>query len=168
MTHAQLVEAGAKYLRRTCPVVITEVATSFGEIPDVIGWEGQRTVLIECKASRADFLADAAKPERLHPERGCGALRYYLAPPGVIRLEDFDLASKWGVLEASGRTVRKRREASPQERNRAQEAQLLISVIRRIGTAPIAGVSIKAFTMETLARATVAIEPPACAESWEI
>ncbi len=43
-----------------CGVILSEQYCATGEVPDVIGWKGFcRSVLVECKVSRADFLADA-------------------------------------------------------------------------------------------------------------
>ena len=49
------------WLRRyRCGVVLSEQACVSGEMPDAIGWKrANHSVLIECKISRADFLAAA-------------------------------------------------------------------------------------------------------------
>jgi hypothetical protein len=60
-------------------------------------------VLVECKVSRGDFLADANKPFRSHPEDGLGSKRFYLAPTGMIAPEE--LPKCWGLLECTGREV---------------------------------------------------------------
>ncbi len=52
------------------------------------------TVLVECKVSRADFLADMAKPHRY--SGGVGNWRYYVAPEGVISPDE--LLAKWGLV----------------------------------------------------------------------
>src|ERR1700760_3011333 len=65
--HAQLVGRAAEWLRLRygCGIVLSEQYCATGEIPDVIGWKAScQSVLVECKVSRADFLADAAKPFR--------------------------------------------------------------------------------------------------------
>src|ERR1700722_4481017 len=69
MTHAQLVEKAVHWLRRyRCGVVLSEQACISGEMPDAIGWKRAcHSVLVECKVTRADFLADRAKPFRLNP-----------------------------------------------------------------------------------------------------
>jgi hypothetical protein len=61
-------------------------------------------VLVECKVSRADFLADAAKPFRLKSEEGMGSQRFYMAPAGMIRPNE--LPKQWGLLELQVRDVR--------------------------------------------------------------
>lgn len=79
ITHSELVSLGAKWLQKKCSVVITELVTT-GEIPDVIGWHGTHSTLIECKASRSDFLADQTKFFRREQWAGIGMARYYFAP----------------------------------------------------------------------------------------
>jgi len=106
MTHAQLVEKAVHWLRRyRCGVVLSEQACVNGEIPDAIGWkQACHSVLVECKTTRADFLADRAKPFRQKPEKGVGSERFYLAPPGLINPEE--LPGGWGLLELrQGRVV---------------------------------------------------------------
>ncbi|MFZ0705560.1 MAG: hypothetical protein WAM71_08155 [Candidatus Korobacteraceae bacterium] len=104
--HANLVAHAVRWLRTKyrCGVILSEQYCATGEVPDVIGWKGFcRSVLIECKVSRTDFLADAAKPFRQHPEEGMGCERFYLAPAGVIRRED--LPKHWGLLELRAREI---------------------------------------------------------------
>lgn len=104
--HARLVEHAVRWLRANyrCGVILSEQYCATGEVPDVIGWKGFcRSVLVECKVSRADFVADAAKPFRLHPEEGMGCERFYLAPAGVIRREE--LPKHWGLLEFRKREI---------------------------------------------------------------
>lgn len=105
MTHAKLVDAAVAWLRRQgCPVVVGELVTGSAETPDALGWISGRSILVECKASRADFLADAKKPFRIHPALGMGDLRFFLAPAGLIRPDE--LPAGWGLLEAGGRGVK--------------------------------------------------------------
>ena len=93
------------WLRRyRCGVVLSEQACVSGEMPDAIGWKKAcHSVLVESKVSRGDFLADRGKPFRLKPESGVGCERYYLAPRGMIRLEELPVG--WGLLEVCGREV---------------------------------------------------------------
>jgi hypothetical protein len=90
------------------------------EIPDAIGWlRSGVSLLIECKASRGDFLSDAVKPSRrsgkasapsspaptapkpeIQPPRkteGLGAYRFYLAPSGLLAPDE--IPEGWGLLE---------------------------------------------------------------------
>ena len=104
MTHAQLVEKAVRWLHAyRCGVVLSEQACVSGEMPDAIGWKRAcHSVLVECKVTRADFLADRTKPFRLKPGQGVGCERFYLAPLGLIRSEE--MPAGWGLLEIrSGR-----------------------------------------------------------------
>jgi hypothetical protein len=106
MKHAQLVARAADWLRYSykCGIVLSEQYCATGEVPDVIGWKAScQSVLVECKVSRGDFLADACKPFRLHPEEGLGSRRLYCAPAGMIATAE--LPKHWGLLECRGREV---------------------------------------------------------------
>ncbi|WP_321944049.1 hypothetical protein [Paraburkholderia tropica] len=102
--HKLLVTLGERWLKRQgFAVVASELATSgTREEADVIGFRSNCSALVEAKASQSDFLADARKPHR--GTGGLGVYRFYLCPPGVIRVED--LPSRWGLLYADGRSVR--------------------------------------------------------------
>jgi hypothetical protein len=107
VTHPQLVRLAEQWLRRhyRCGIVLSEQSCASGETPDVIGWKGKcRSILIECKVSRADFLADREKPFRKNPELGMGCERLYLAPAGLICPDE--LPPRWGLLECKGRELR--------------------------------------------------------------
>lgn len=114
-THAQLCKLAVIWLKRPqsrgahgCKVAIDECRTGWGgEIPDAIGYrfagmentELDGTVLVECKVSRADFLADKGKPHR--QAGGVGNWRYYMAPEGIISASE--LPEKWGLIEVNTR-----------------------------------------------------------------
>lgn len=99
MTHAQMVEKAVRWLRSyRCGVVLSEQACVSGEMPDAIGWkQACHSVLVECKVSRADFLVDREKPFRLKPDKGIGSERFYLTPPGLVKVEELPVG--WGLLE---------------------------------------------------------------------
>jgi len=99
MTHEQLVERAVRWLRSyRCGVVLSEQACVSGEMPDALGWkQAWHSVLGECKVTRADFLADRAKPFRVKQEKGVGSERFYLTPPGLIHRTELPLG--WGLLE---------------------------------------------------------------------
>ncbi len=105
--HSTLVSRAVDWLRHSygCGIILSEQYCATGEVPDAIGWKGFcHSVMIECKISRADFLADANKPFRLRPEEGLGSERLYLAPAGLIAPEE--LPKNWGLLEFARREVR--------------------------------------------------------------
>jgi hypothetical protein len=135
VTHANLVEMAVGWLRRyRCGVVLSEQACVSGEMPDAIGWKKTcHSVLVECKVSRADFLADREKPFRLNPQTGVGCERYYMAPKGLIRVEE--LPTRWGLLEVSGREVEKARASAKNLRSEigfGYEMNLLLASLRRV------------------------------------
>lgn len=106
MTHDELVARGARWLRtQGCNLVLREFTayTRYGEIPDVLAWRAGTSVLLEAKASRADFLADRKKPFRVTPEHGMGDWRLYIAPAGMISADE--LPPGWGLLAVKGRTI---------------------------------------------------------------
>jgi len=135
MTHPQMVRIAEKWLRSyRCGVVLSEQACVSGEMPDAIGWKRAcHSVLVECKVSRADFLADRAKPWRVKPEVGVGCERFYLAPAGMIQGDE--LPSGWGLLALKARQVEMVR-ASKKNLRSAQglacEMNLLLASLRRV------------------------------------
>ncbi len=139
-SHATLVALGVRWLSRRSSTVFYEFAASKKETPDIIGWSSGVSTLIECKASRADFLRDAKKTVRKKPVAGMGQRRYYLCPPGIIAIED--LPSKWGLLvaEKGHITVKKEAGGNP-KRNLLAELRFMSSMLRRaqirIGTRPL-------------------------------
>lgn len=154
--HAKLVVHAAQWLRRKCSVVITELVTT-GETPDAIGWQGQHSTLVECKASRADFVADRTKLFRRESWMGIGQNRYFLAPVGLIGVES--LPAKWGLLELTECGIQVTRKSEHfEDVNHRHEIRILLSAIRRIGhTAPV-GISAKCYTIESKNSATIGIE----------
>jgi hypothetical protein len=131
LTHAQLVQRGAMWLRnrKNCRVVLAEQTTGRGEIADVVGWKfGNCSFLLECKVSRGDFFADRCKPFRVDPSLGMGSYRYFLAPTGVLAAED--VAGDWGLLEVRGRSIFVLKEAQPQvAHNHPEEVALLVQAL---------------------------------------
>jgi len=135
MTHAQLVEVAVRWLRRyRCGVVLSEQACASGEMPDAIGWKRAcHSVLVECKVSRADFLADRDKPFRKKPQSGVGCERFYLVPRGLLRVEE--LPEKWGLLEFHNRKVEMTRASARDLRSQTgfrYEMNLLLASLRRV------------------------------------
>ena len=136
MTHSRLVDEAVRWLRSSyrCGIVLSEQSCSSGETPDAIGWKGRNhSVVVECKVSRADFLADASKPWRIGPDCALGCERYFLAPAGMISCEE--LPAGWGLLEIRGREVRMMRKSKKNLRSAegfANEMNLLLTSLRRV------------------------------------
>ena len=68
------------------------------EMPDVFAFNKYHSVLIECKTSRADFLADKKKPFRQNPQLGIGQRRFYLVNEGVATQDE--MPDRWQLLIA--------------------------------------------------------------------
>ena len=135
MNHSQLVERAVRWLRQyRCGVVLSEQACVSGEMPDAIGWKRAcHSVLVECKVTRADFLADRAKPFRTKPEQGVGSERFYLTPRGLVRCEE--LPDGWGLLELRYREIAMVQASSKNLRSATgfrYEMNLLLASLRRV------------------------------------
>ena len=136
MTHSRLVDEAVHWLRMKyrCGIVLSEQSCSSGETPDAIGWKGRNhSVVVECKISRSDFLADAAKPWRVKSEGALGCERYYLASAGMISCDE--LPTGWGLLEIRGREIRIARKSRKNLRGSeglAMEMNLLLASLRRV------------------------------------
>jgi len=135
MTHAQLVSKAVHWLRHyRCGVVLSEQACVSGEMPDAIGWKRAcHSVLVECKVTRSDFLADRAKPFRLKPEQGVGCERFYLVPAGLVRREELPVG--WGLLEVRQNKIETTQTSAKNLRTAAgfkYEMNLLLASLRRV------------------------------------
>jgi hypothetical protein len=135
MTHSQLVEQAVAWLRSyRCGVVLSEQACISGEMPDAIGWKrASHSVLVECKISRADFLADRDKPFRFKSHLGLGCERFYLTPPRLLELKE--LPPGWGLLEVRKRKIEMLRRSARDLRTAAgagYEMNLLLASLRRV------------------------------------
>jgi hypothetical protein len=135
MTHALLVRKAINWLRRYgCGVVLSEQACISGEMPDAIGWKRAcHSVLVECKVSRADFLADRAKPFRHRPETGVGSERFCLVPRGLVVVDE--LPAGWGLLEHYNRkieVIRPSRKNLRSDEGFRCEMNLLLASLRRV------------------------------------
>jgi hypothetical protein len=135
MTHAQLVERAVRWLRAyRCGVVLSEQACVSGEMPDAIGWKrANHSVLVECKVTRADFLADRGKPCRSKPEHGVGGERFYLTPPGLVKAGE--LPGGWGLLELRRGRVEMVQASAKNLRSAkgfGYEMNLLLASLRRV------------------------------------
>lgn len=141
-THTELVKIAKKWLAKTCGcgVVFSELVTSAIEVPDALGLRSDYTILVECKTSRSDFLADQKKIFRQLPEEGMGDFRFYLCEPDLIKIED--LPERWGLLYWDGKRVKKIRAPkgniwlSQKEhrfnKNVKAEHKIMYSALRRI------------------------------------
>lgn len=142
ISHADLVSVAERWLHRQhCGVVFRELraSTPTGEQPDAIGWRHHISILVECKATRSDFLADSRKKFRANPASGCGDWRFYLSPPKVITPDD--LPPNWGLLWAQGKRVRQItgvpsntgwHQAAPFHGDKTSEVAMMYCALRRL------------------------------------
>lgn len=143
ITHDDLVLKAERWLKsQGCGVVFRDAfkaATYNGELPDAIGWRDGLSILVECKTSRADFLADKRKRVRQRPEDGMGDWRFYLCQPDIITVSD--LPEGWGLLYAISMQIKKIHgvpgncgwwSGKPFEGNKRCETQMLYSALRRM------------------------------------
>jgi hypothetical protein len=135
MTHQKLVALAVAWLRGYgCGVVLSEQSCASGETPDAIGWKRAcHSVVVECKTSRTDFLADREKPFRRRQGMAMGCERFYLAPAGL--LNPSELPGGWGLLELRGREVQLINASSDNLRSAGgfrHEMNLLLASLRRV------------------------------------
>ena len=138
--HDELVARSEKWLNaQGCKVVIRDPFRCYTqEQPDAIGWRDGVSILIEAKASRADFLSDKKKSFRANPENGMGDWRFYICPPEVIKPED--LPEGWGLLWAMPKTIKKVHGLpsnagwyrAPNIGHKRNENMMLVSALRRL------------------------------------
>jgi len=157
MTHDELVKKARHWLwTQGCSVVITEMSSSSQE-PDAIGFCPTYSILVECKASRQDFLSEKNKPHT-RTGKSMGDKRYYLAPSGIIKSKE--LPKKYGLLQPCGRGITIMESGGWfKEKNFRGEIHLLISAFRRIRTLPPKGTSVRMYFYQTGCRATLGIKP---------
>jgi hypothetical protein len=135
MTHDQLVDRAVRWLRSyRCGVILSEQICVSGETPDAIGWKQPcHSVVVECKVARADFLVDRDKPFRRKPEKGVGSERFYLAQPGLIKIDE--LPPGWGLLEYSRGRIHMQHASARNLRTATgfrHEMNLLLASLRRV------------------------------------
>lgn len=132
-THKQLVYRISTWFKnrhQSC-IVMAEFVTAAQEIPDVLVMQsGAHSVLVECKASRSDFLSDKNKFFRRQEDYGVGDNRYYAAPVGMLKPDELPVG--WGLLEVGERQIREVAEPKPKEANKRRECIMLMSALRRL------------------------------------
>ena len=135
--HDMLCEKVGKWLKKhinnmsipNCPVVAVNLVTIENEIPDVIGWCSGRSVMIEVKTSRADFIKDKKKFFRIHEDMGVGDLRYYCCPNGLIKPDE--IPNGWGLLYEHNDKIKLVEKAVRKQANLSAERNIMYSLLRR-------------------------------------
>lgn len=156
-THSKLVKKAIKWLwGQSCVIVISEMAGRSQE-PDAIGFCHSHSILVECKASRSDFLRDKHKWHH-RTGRSMGSKRYYLAPKGMIRPDE--LPEGWGLLEpyGNGFTAVVTYVGKVRNKDCQMETNLLVTAMRRIKGMMPRGTSVKSYYYETGNTATLGIK----------
>jgi len=143
LSHAILVQIAYKWiLKNGCGVAFREFRSYAcnGEFPDVIGFSsGGHSTLIECKATRSDFLADRKKTFRTTPELGMGSYRFFCCPKGLIK--ESELPDGWGLIEINEQGIARavvhpwrhwQERENRNEKNWKAEHGLMYSALRRL------------------------------------
>lgn len=146
MTHKELVDIGAKWLKNhrnninlRCNYVVTEFMTTAPERPDIFGLAGSSsTVCIEVKVSRSDFLRDAKKRHRKYT-KGIGSRRFYLCPESMIK--EHEVPPRVGLLYYNNNTqkitgIKNSSYFHLEEREIISEMTIMYSIIRRLAGNP--------------------------------
>lgn len=131
--HEVLVKRATKWVSRKYFLAIPEFrSTKQVESPDVIGFSDYDSIVIECKASYSDFVADFRKDFRVNGFDGMGDKRYYFSPPGVI--PQSELPAGWGLLEWRGGLghVIILKESELFKGNKRREFMLMTTVLSRL------------------------------------
>lgn len=142
--HKELVEIGYRWLKRpkqrncipcygSCSIAFKELSNCVREEPDVIGFRGWCSILIECKATRSDFLSDRKKSFRKNESEGMGQYRFYLTNEGIIKPEEVPVG--WGLIIVKERFRGVYVVKDPiefKEYNLVNERALLCKLLRRI------------------------------------
>lgn len=134
ISHSELCSIAVRWLRtHGCLVVVKERSSNgTAEIPDAIGFMNRGSILIECKASRSDFLADSKKwfRDQEYEERGMGKLRYYMSEPDIINA--CEVPAKWGLIHVKDGKARiaKHCDENGFKVNYQAEKSLLYAILR--------------------------------------
>jgi len=101
--HEYLSKLAAKWAKdQGFPVIATNLgAAGCREKVDLIAFRSNCTLMIESKVSRADFKADAKKPERKYG--GVGTYRFYITPLNMVSISE--IPDGWGLLFVDGKKV---------------------------------------------------------------
>lgn len=114
----------------TCSIVFKEIVSCNSEIPDVVGFNMHTSILIECKADRADFLSDKKKFFRRNNKYGMGQYRFYLVNDGIVSEEE--IPEGWGLLVAKSNSIHIIKDSHVFDYSEKSEKRFLISLLRRI------------------------------------
>lgn len=153
MTHDELIKRAFSWLKTTkgCSIVASELVTGGMETPDVIGWNGWVSTLIEAKISVSDFRADRRKIFRTAAGRGMGVHRYYIVLSNLVDVVLPILPEGWGLLSCNvHRKLVVERMSATFQPNMENEILYLSSIIRRIAmrNEPLRGINVRCYTYQ--------------------
>jgi hypothetical protein len=137
--HDFLRKCAVRWLTGTkkCSVVLSEMSSAAGEIPDAVGWKYGNSILVECKVSLSDIHANQFK-SHIRSEKGVGRFRYLMVPMGLIGVDHFARLGHfkdWGLLYLhENSSVRVRKESESRETDEHREILMLTSALRRVRT----------------------------------
>lgn len=100
ISHSELVELGYNWTINKCAFAFKEFKTQNFEIPDIIGFKGNFSFVLEAKCSRSDFLKDKKKSFRINPNLGMGDFRFFITPKGLLDKKEL-IEMNWGLLEVN-------------------------------------------------------------------
>ena len=95
MNHKQLVIEAKKWLlnAKCCnPVFCEKGSQGCSEIPDAIGWTTENCIVVECKISKSDFMANCRKDLKL------GDKRYFMVPKTLYEEVKEIIPEGYGVI----------------------------------------------------------------------
>jgi hypothetical protein len=98
MTHNDLVKSAGYWLqsaKRCNPIFLEKGSNGCAEIPDAIGWTSKECILVECKTSKADLIANAQKTLVL------GNRRYFLMIEELYEECKEHIPEGWGIITLS-------------------------------------------------------------------
>lgn len=141
LRHEELLKTAAKFIKNKALTHFgksTYVVCNYNdgmEPIDVFGFGGGCTQIIKVITTRMELNLDLERAYRKCPKYGVGEFRSYLCPNGLLNKED--IPKNWGLLwcDNKGKII-EILNPQKQEENKAQEAKIIKSLLRRNGINP--------------------------------
>jgi len=96
-THDFLNKKGYSFLMKFCYFGFIDFNNPSGEYPDVIGFRGDYSFVLEIKTSIEDFELDKQKPHRQNTSFGMGDFRFFFTRKNLLTINQ--LPDGWGLIE---------------------------------------------------------------------
>ena len=141
LRHEELLKTAAKFIKNKglahfgkSPYVVCNYNDAMEPI-DVFGFGGSCTQVIKVITTHMELNLDLERAYRKCPKYGVGEFRSYLCPNGLLNKED--IPKNWGLLwcDNKGKII-EILNPQKQEENKAQEAKIIKSLLRRNGINP--------------------------------